>query len=171
MTSREWMTISTSTFFQESTIYSYSEWKDKKFQDYEKKECKVSNNLKDIFDEIKVNNSEKKIQYVLIDEGQFFKNLYNFTILCLEKLKINVIVTGLDGDFQRKPMGEILNLLPGYFWFLLKVAILLFLFLWVRATLPRYRYDQLMRLGWKVFLPLSLAWIIITSSVVIYLQN
>jgi thymidine kinase len=78
----------------------------------EKKECKVSNNLKDIFDEIKVNNSDKKIQYVLIDEGQFFKNLYNFTILCLEKLKINVIVTGLDGDFQRKPMGEILNLLP-----------------------------------------------------------
>ena len=78
----------------------------------EKKQCKVSNNLKDIFNEIKVNNSEKNIQYVLIDEGQFFKNLYNFTILCLEKLKINVIVTGLDGDFQRKPMGEILNLLP-----------------------------------------------------------
>ena len=61
--------------------------------------------------------------------------------------------------------------IPGFVWFLLKVTILLFLFLWVRATLPRYRYDQLMRLGWKVFLPLSLAWIIITSSVVIYLQN
>ncbi len=60
---------------------------------------------------------------------------------------------------------------PGFIWFLLKVTFLLFLFLWVRATLPRYRYDQLMRLGWKVFLPLSLAWIIITSSVVIYLQN
>ena len=61
--------------------------------------------------------------------------------------------------------------IPGFVWFLLKVTFLLFLFLWVRATLPRYRYDQLMRLGWKVFLPLSLAWIIITSSVVIYLQN
>tara|TARA_B100001564_G_C20643189_1_gene673137 strand:- start:910 stop:1890 length:981 start_codon:yes stop_codon:yes gene_type:complete len=61
--------------------------------------------------------------------------------------------------------------IPGFIWFLLKVTFLLFLFLWVRATLPRYRYDQLMRLGWKVFLPLSLAWIIITSSVVIYLQN
>ena len=61
--------------------------------------------------------------------------------------------------------------IPGFIWFLLKVTFLLFLFLWVRATLPRYRYDQLMRLGWKVFLPLSLAWIIITSSVVIYFQN
>ena len=47
--------------------------------------------------------------------------------------------------------------IPGFIWFLLKVTFLLFLFLWVRATLPRYRYDQLMRLGWKVFLPLSLA--------------
>ena len=61
--------------------------------------------------------------------------------------------------------------IPGFIWFLLKVTFLLFLFLWVRATLPRYRYDQLMRLGWKVFLPLSLAWIILTSSVVIYFQN
>ena len=61
--------------------------------------------------------------------------------------------------------------IPGFIWFLLKVTFLLFLFLWVRATLPRYRYDQLMRLGWKVFLPLSLVWIIITSSVVIYSQN
>tara|TARA_E500000178_G_C16933073_1_gene712656 strand:+ start:623 stop:1234 length:612 start_codon:yes stop_codon:yes gene_type:complete len=82
-----------------------------------KKECKVSNNLKDIFKEIKINKTitstrSESIQYVLIDEGQFFKNLYNFTILCLEKLNVNVIVTGLDGDFQRKPMGEILNLLP-----------------------------------------------------------
>ena len=59
-----------------------------------------------------------------------------------------------------------LNLIPGFVWFLLKVFILLFVFLWVRATLPRYRYDQLMTLGWKLFLPLSLLWIIITSSVI-----
>ena len=47
------------------------------------------------------------------------------------------------------------NWLPGVFWFLLKTFALLFGFLWVRATLPRYRYDQLMRLGWKLFLPVS----------------
>ncbi len=56
------------------------------------------------------------------------------------------------------------NLVPGIIWFGLKVAALLFVFIWVRATLPRYRYDQLMRLGWKVFLPLSLFWVVATSG-------
>ncbi|MBP5855525.1 NADH-quinone oxidoreductase subunit NuoH [Marivibrio halodurans] len=56
------------------------------------------------------------------------------------------------------------NWIPGVIWFALKIALVLFFFLWVRATFPRYRYDQLMRLGWKVFLPLSLAWVIITAG-------
>jgi NADH-quinone oxidoreductase subunit H len=54
--------------------------------------------------------------------------------------------------------------LPGFVWFALKIAFVLFCFLWVRASLPRYRYDQLMRLGWKVFLPFSLAWVVLTAS-------
>ncbi|MCF3947058.1 NADH-quinone oxidoreductase subunit NuoH [Acidiphilium sp. AL] len=53
---------------------------------------------------------------------------------------------------------------PGPIWFILKVVLCLFVFLWVRATLPRFRYDQLMQLGWKVFLPFSLAWLVITAS-------
>jgi len=57
-----------------------------------------------------------------------------------------------------------LNWIPGPIWFALKIALVLFFFLWVRATFPRYRYDQLMRLGWKVFLPLSLVWLVITAS-------
>ena len=77
-----------------------------------KKQCNITSNLKDIFEEIKVKQESDSIQYILIDEGQFFNNLYNFCILCLEKLNINVIVTGLDGDYKRKPMGEILDLLP-----------------------------------------------------------
>ena len=56
------------------------------------------------------------------------------------------------------------NWIPGIIWFGLKVALLLFVFIWVRATLPRYRYDQLMRLGWKVFLPISLFWVVATAG-------
>jgi len=52
----------------------------------------------------------------------------------------------------------------GPIWFVLKVCACLFVFLWVRATFPRYRYDQLMRLGWKVFLPLSLVWLTLTAG-------
>jgi NADH-quinone oxidoreductase subunit H len=55
--------------------------------------------------------------------------------------------------------------IPGWLWFFAKIAFVLFLFLWVRATFPRFRYDQLMRLGWKVFLPLSLLWVVLTAGV------
>jgi NADH-quinone oxidoreductase subunit H len=55
--------------------------------------------------------------------------------------------------------------IPGPVWFLLKTALMMFVFLWVRATLPRFRYDQLMRLGWKVFLPFSLFWLVLTAGV------
>ena len=57
--------------------------------------------------------------------------------------------------------------LPGVFWFGLKIVFFLFVFIWVRAAFPRYRYDQLMRLGWKVLLPLSLAWVVLVSGVLI----
>lgn len=57
--------------------------------------------------------------------------------------------------------------LPGWVWFALKASFVAFSFVWVRATFPRYRYDQLMRLGWKVFLPLSLAMVVITAGVLL----
>jgi NADH-quinone oxidoreductase subunit H len=59
------------------------------------------------------------------------------------------------------------NWIPGPIWFFLKIALLLFVFVWVRAALPRYRYDQLMRLGWKVFLPISLFWVALTAGVLV----
>ena len=59
------------------------------------------------------------------------------------------------------------NLVPGIVWFAAKIAFCLFVFLWVRATFPRYRYDQLMRLGWKVFLPFSLLWVVLTAGALI----
>lgn len=60
------------------------------------------------------------------------------------------------------------NAIPGLVWFVLKIFLILFTFIWVRATLPRYRYDQLMRLGWKIFLPLSLFWVVATAAFIIY---
>lgn len=57
------------------------------------------------------------------------------------------------------------NLIPGMVWLLLKIAFMLFFFLWFRATFPRYRYDQIMRLGWKVFIPLTLVWIVVLGMV------
>jgi NADH-quinone oxidoreductase subunit H len=61
--------------------------------------------------------------------------------------------------------------IPGIVWFGIKIAILLFVFIWVRATLPRYRYDQLMRLGWKVFLPFSLLWVVLTAGFLVYFDK
>ena len=60
------------------------------------------------------------------------------------------------------------NLIPGAFWFILKILFLFILFALVKATVPRYRYDQLMRLGWKIFLPLSLTWVVLTASYLFY---
>jgi NADH-quinone oxidoreductase subunit H len=64
------------------------------------------------------------------------------------------------------PFGvEPFTWIPGPFWFIAKIAFCLFVFIWVRGTFPRFRYDQLMRIGWKVFLPLSLFWLILTAGV------
>ena len=57
--------------------------------------------------------------------------------------------------------------IPGPLWLIAKICFVLFFFLWVRATFPRYRYDQLMRLGWKIFLPFSLFWVIATAGVLV----
>lgn len=66
---------------------------------------------------------------------------------------------------------EFLNFVPGIIWFVLKISFLLFVFLWIRASLPRYRYDQLMRIGWKFFLPVTLFWVILVASVLMLTDN
>ena len=60
------------------------------------------------------------------------------------------------------------NLIPGFVWFGIKTVLILFGFIWVRVAYPRYRYDQLMRLGWKIFLPLSLGFVLTISSFLIF---
>ena len=63
-----------------------------------------------------------------------------------------------------------LYLVPGIIWLFAKILFFFFLFSWVKATVPRYRYDQLMRLGWKVFLPLSLFWVFLVSGVLMWMR-
>jgi NADH-quinone oxidoreductase subunit H len=57
--------------------------------------------------------------------------------------------------------------IPSTIWYACKTTFLLFSFIWVRSSLPRYRYDQLMRLGWKIFLPLALAWVFFVSGLLL----
>ncbi len=61
-----------------------------------------------------------------------------------------------------------LYLVPGFIWFFAKLFLMFFIFAWVKATVPRYRYDQLMRLGWKIFLPLSLFWVCLVSGWLVF---
>jgi len=65
----------------------------------------------------------------------------------------------------------VLNAIPGIIWFVGKIFFLLFTFLWIRATFPRYRYDQLMRLGWKILLPFSLFWVVLTAGYLVYFDK
>ncbi len=106
------------------------------------------------------------VEYSSMSFGLFFLGEYGNMILMSSMTTILFL-----GGWLPPLDIDILNYVPGYIWFLMKVSFLLFIFLWVRATLPRYRYDQLMALGWKLFLPISLVWIIITSSVIFYLNN
>jgi NADH-quinone oxidoreductase subunit H len=62
-----------------------------------------------------------------------------------------------------------LGLVPGWIWFLAKTFVFLYIFIWIRATLPRYRYDQLMRLGWKVLIPLAIANLVVTATLKVLL--
>ena len=64
-----------------------------------------------------------------------------------------------------------INLVPGPIWFGLKVCFFVALFVWARAAYPRYRYDQLMRLGWKIFLPFSLLYLVLTASFLFYFDK
>jgi NADH-quinone oxidoreductase subunit H len=64
---------------------------------------------------------------------------------------------------------RVLDLVPSWIWFLSKTFVFLYVFLWVRATLPRYRYDQLMRLGWKVLIPIAIGNLIVTGTLKVML--
>lgn len=102
------------------------------------------------------------VEYSAMTFAQFFlgENI-NILFMC------SFITTLFFGGWLPIINVPILYLIPGFIWFSLKVLFFLFTFVWVRVTFPRYRYDQLMRLGWKIFLPLSLAWVIFISTILL----
>ncbi len=91
------------------------------------------------------------VEYSALTFAFFFLAEYSYIILMSSLL----VILYLGGWLPLLP-GFIFTIIPGFVWFFLKLITVLFTFIWVRATLPRYRYDQLMSLGWKVMLPLSL---------------
>lgn len=102
------------------------------------------------------------VEYSAMTFAQFFlgENI-NIIFMC------SLISTLFLGGWLPILNISIFYLIPGILWFVIKILVILFSFVWVRVTFPRYRYDQLMRLGWKIFLPLSLAWVIFISTVML----
>ncbi len=96
------------------------------------------------------------VEYSSLSFGLFFLGEYANMIL-MSALTSILFLGGWLGPFGILPQ-------IGPVWFLLKICFCLFVFIWVRGTFPRFRYDQLMRLGWKVFLPASLLWLVITAG-------
>ncbi len=102
------------------------------------------------------------VEYSAMAFALFFLGEYTNMILMSAMTSI-LFLGGWLAPFGIEPFTWI----PGPIWLFLKIVFVLFFFLWVRATFPRYRYDQLMRLGWKVFLPLSLLWLVLTAGVLL----
>lgn len=103
------------------------------------------------------------VEYSSMGFAMFFLGEYaNMILLCS-------VTTILFLGGYLPPFGiTFMNFVPGFVWFAIKVSFLLFCFIWIRATTPRYRYDQLMRIGWKFLLPITLFWVVLVASMLFY---
>lgn len=107
------------------------------------------------------------VEYSGMTFGVFFLAEYANMIL-ISLLTAIMFMGGWLSPFHGIPgLGAMFDWVPGILWLLAKTAFLLFLFLWFRATFPRYRYDQIMRLGWKIFIPVTIVWIVVTGGLVL----
>lgn len=107
------------------------------------------------------------VEYSGIGFALFFLSEYASMIL-ISTLMALLFMGGWLSPFDGiSVLEEIFFIVPGFVWLLLKISFFLFVYLWVRATFPRYRYDQLMRLGWKVLIPVTIVWIIVTALMVV----
>lgn len=106
------------------------------------------------------------VEYSSVGFALFFLAEYSNMILISAIMSL-LFMGGWLSPFTGIPVLEnIFYIVPGMVWFFLKIAFFLFVYLWVRATLPRYRYDQLMQLGWKVLIPVTIVWLVVTATMV-----
>jgi NADH-quinone oxidoreductase subunit H len=106
------------------------------------------------------------VEYAGMAFAIFFLAEYANMIL-LSILAATLYLGGWLSPFEGIPLlGTFFSFVPGIVWLLLKTCFFLFLYLWFRATFPRFRYDQLMRLGWKVYIPVALVWIVVVAVLV-----
>ncbi|MBA2657535.1 MAG: NADH-quinone oxidoreductase subunit NuoH [Tatlockia sp.] len=107
------------------------------------------------------------VEYSGIGFAIFFLSEYASMILISTMLAI-LFTGGWLSPFEGLPLlQDIFFFVPGFIWLLIKISFFIFVYLWVRATFPRYRYDQLMRLGWKVLIPMTIFWVIVTALMVL----
>ncbi len=107
------------------------------------------------------------VEYSAVGFALFFLAEYASMIL-ISTIMTLMFVGGWLSPFEGIPvLNDILFFVPGIVWLFVKVAFFLFVYLWVRATFPRYRYDQLMRLGWKILIPVTIIWVIVTAVMVV----
>ena len=108
------------------------------------------------------------VEYSGMTFAVFFLAEYANMIL-ISALCAVMFMGGWLSPFQGWPvLGPLFDWVPGFFWLVLKTAFFMFLIVWLRATFPRYRYDQIMRLGWKVFIPITIVWIAVVGLAVVY---
>jgi NADH-quinone oxidoreductase subunit H len=103
------------------------------------------------------------VEYSGMAFAVFFLGEYANMIL-ISGLSALLFLGGWLSPFQGIPgLEQLFAWVPGIIWLFLKIGLFMFMFLWLRATFPRYRYDQIMRLGWKVFIPVTLVWIVVVG--------
>ena len=106
------------------------------------------------------------VEYSSVGFALFFMAEYANMVL-ISALTVLLFLGGWLSPFEGINFLEnIFFIVPGFVWFLIKASLFMFLFVWIRATLPRYRYDQLMRLGWKVLIPVTIVWLALIATLV-----
>ena len=107
------------------------------------------------------------VEYSGVAFAMFFLAEYMNLILISTLVSI-MFFGGWLSPFESTWFENIFSFVPGFIWLATKTLVFIFLFLWLRATLPRYRYDQIMRLGWKIFLPITLIWIFVEGTMIYF---